>query len=182
MSTDTQHKLSRPARALCFIAARGEAGIPNAALAGALSCPAKGAARDAWHLRQKGLVRSVAGTHIATPAGIAVAERIEKGEGGLPRMAKSGSDHAPTRAKKPKAAPVTFTAVSAPKPGLDRVDRAAAAAHLGDQLVAAARRAVTVHELYLEEAIEMSNIARATIAAIRQSIDLIEAAYTVARA
>lgn len=183
MSTDTQHKLSRPARALCIIAHREEAGIANAELARALDCPANGAASDAWHLRRKGLVRSVSGTHIATPAGMEIAARIQKGEGGLPRMTKGGSDHAPKRAKKPKAGPVARTAVTAPRPApAAPATRSTAVAHLGDRLIAAAMHAVDLHEAYLEEAIEMSPLARSMIENIRKQIVLIESAYQVARA
>jgi hypothetical protein len=183
MSTDTQHKLSRTARALCIIAHRGEAGIANVELARTLNCLANGAASAARHLRRKGLVRSIAGTHIVTPAGIAVAERIEKGEGGLPRMTKGGSDHAPKRTRKPKAAPVTRTAVTAPRPApAAPATRSTAVAQLGDRLIAAAMHAVDLHEAYLEEAIEMRPLARSMIENIRKQIVLIESAYQVARA
>lgn len=172
---------SKIEHALLRIASQRDHGLSNSALAVEMHITAKAAHTFAWQLRTKGLVTTQDGTHHITPMGAEVAQRILTGEGGIPRISKAGSDHKPRRVKKARRAPARTAAVAAPKPA-QAVSRAVAVTDLGDQLIAAARQAVSVHEQLLEEAIEMSDLVRATIAQINRSIDLIESAYTVARA
>lgn len=159
---------------------RADAGMTTADLAASLDVASKVVATNVWMLRPKNLVASVDGVHTLTAAGKHAASRIAAGEG-MPRYA---SDKPTPKRSTPQASrlrrPAT-TAIATRQDAPPPAKRNDAAASHADGLIGNALNAIDLHELLLDESVELTPLVRASIDGIRRAVGLIGSAYQVAR-
>lgn len=172
--------LPKTQRILLVLNRAGE-GMTTPQLAQVLDIASKVVATNVWMLRPKNLVVSADGVHKLTPAGKHAASRIEAGEG-MPRYA--GDKPTPKNRSIPQASRLRRqepTALVTKQDAAAPAKRDDAAASHADGLIGNALNAIDLHELLLDESVELTPLVRASIDGIRRAVDLIGSAYQVAR-